>query len=89
MTKNWRTDIYDKLSPERRARIDAKADQLHQEIEIQSVTQPKCVVGRTLLTMDWCYTHMRYVINCIDLKLTTEDEVFNCYDDVETSEGRD
>lgn len=37
MAKNWRTEIYDKLSPERRARIDAKADKLFQEIEIDSL----------------------------------------------------
>ena len=76
MTKNWRTDK-PKLAPYNPQETPWSRD------TIQSVTQPKCAVGRTLLTMDWCYTHMRYVINCIDLKLTTEDEVFNCNDDVE------
>lgn len=37
MAKNWRTEIYDQFTPERKARIDADADKLFQDIEIDSL----------------------------------------------------
>ncbi len=54
----------------------------------------KCRTGRTILTIDWCYTHNRYIINCVDLGIITEEEVWTSltrksHDDLETDQGHD
>lgn len=36
-----------------------------------------CRTGRTLLTLDWCFVHMRYIVNCIDAGIITEQEVWD------------
>lgn len=50
----------------------------------ERIGTPSCRVGRSWLTMDWCFVHKRYVIKCIDQGLTT----YKCIDKELTTEDK-